>query len=45
LRSNHWSPAGVIAQLEASLRALRTDHVDLYQMHSGPDEVFDRHDL
>jgi myo-inositol catabolism protein IolS len=45
LRSDHWSPAEVVAQLEASLRALRTDHVDLYQLHSGPDEVFDRHDL
>jgi aryl-alcohol dehydrogenase-like predicted oxidoreductase len=45
LRSEHWSPAEVVAQLEASLRALRTDHVDLYQMHSGSDEVFDRHDL
>jgi aryl-alcohol dehydrogenase-like predicted oxidoreductase len=45
LRSDHWSPAEVIAQLEASLRALRTDHVDLYQMHSGSLEVFDRHEL
>jgi aryl-alcohol dehydrogenase-like predicted oxidoreductase len=45
MRSEHWSPAEVVAQLEASLRALRTDHVDLYQMHSGSDEVFDRHDL
>jgi aryl-alcohol dehydrogenase-like predicted oxidoreductase len=36
LRSEHWSPAEVVTQLEASLRALRTDHVDLYQMHSGP---------
>jgi aryl-alcohol dehydrogenase-like predicted oxidoreductase len=31
----------VIGQLEASLRALGTDHVDLYQAHSGPDEVID----
>lgn len=45
LRSEHWSAAEVVAQLEGSLRALRTDHVDLYQMHSGADEVFDRHDL
>jgi myo-inositol catabolism protein IolS len=45
LRTDHWSPAQVIAQLEASLRALGTDHVDLYQLHSGPDEVFNRHDL
>jgi aryl-alcohol dehydrogenase-like predicted oxidoreductase len=45
LRTDHWSPAEVVAQLEASLRAVRTDHVDLYQMHSGPNEVFDRHEL
>ena len=45
LRSQHWSPAEVVTQLEASLRALRTDHVDLYQMHSGADEVFNRRDL
>jgi myo-inositol catabolism protein IolS len=45
LRSEHWSPAEVVAQLEGSLRALRTDHVDLYQMHSGADEVFNRRDL
>jgi aryl-alcohol dehydrogenase-like predicted oxidoreductase len=45
LRTDHWTPTEVVAQLEASLRALSTDHVDVYQMHSGPDEVFDRHDL
>jgi aryl-alcohol dehydrogenase-like predicted oxidoreductase len=27
--------------LERSLRALRTDHVDVYQFHSGSDEAFD----
>jgi aryl-alcohol dehydrogenase-like predicted oxidoreductase len=31
----------VIGQLEASLRALGTDHVDLYQAHSGPDAVIE----
>jgi myo-inositol catabolism protein IolS len=45
LRSEHWSPAEVVTQLEGSLRALRTDHVDLYQMHSGSDVVFDRPSL
>jgi hypothetical protein len=35
---NHWTPTEV-AQLEASLRALATDHLDIYQMHSGSDEV------
>ncbi len=44
-RDTAWSPAEVIAQLEASLSALRTDHVDLYQFHSGNDEEFFREDL
>ena len=45
LRTDHWTPTEVVAQLEGSLRALRTDHVDLYQMHSASDEVFSRPDL
>jgi len=45
LRTDHWTPTEVVAQLEASLRALATDHVDIYQMHSASDEVFGRHDL
>ena len=45
LRTDHWAPAEVVAQLEGSLRALRTDYVDLYQMHSGTPEVFGRHNL
>jgi myo-inositol catabolism protein IolS len=45
VRSNHWTPKDVIAQLEGSLRALGTDHVDLYQAHSGPDEVVDHDGL
>jgi aryl-alcohol dehydrogenase-like predicted oxidoreductase len=36
VRSDHWTPQEVIGQLEASLRALGTDHVDLYQAHSAP---------
>jgi aryl-alcohol dehydrogenase-like predicted oxidoreductase len=39
LRTNHWTPTEVVAQLEVSLRALSTDHLDIYQMHSGSDEV------
>jgi aryl-alcohol dehydrogenase-like predicted oxidoreductase len=45
LRTDHWTPTEVVGQLEASLRALSTDYVDLYQMHSGSQEVFSRHDL
>ncbi len=29
-----WSVAGIRAQLDASLKAMRTDHVDLLQLHS-----------
>jgi aryl-alcohol dehydrogenase-like predicted oxidoreductase len=44
-RTEHWSPEEVRRQLEDSLKALRTDYVDLYQFHSGKDEVFDNDDL
>ncbi|MBA2560670.1 MAG: aldo/keto reductase [Propionibacteriales bacterium] len=44
-RRNEWSPAEVVAQLERSLRALGTDHVELYQFHSGGDDVFDNDEL
>ena len=40
LRTDRWSPDDVIAQLEASLRALRTDYVDIYQSHGGTDAQF-----
>ena len=40
-RTTHWSADEVRQQLEDSLRSLRTDYVDLYQFHSGSDEVFD----
>jgi aryl-alcohol dehydrogenase-like predicted oxidoreductase len=38
---NYWSAEEVLMQLEASLKTLKTDYIDLYQFHSGPDEVFD----
>jgi aryl-alcohol dehydrogenase-like predicted oxidoreductase len=44
-RTTHWSPDEVREQLEASLRALKTDHIDLYQFHSGPDDAFDTEGL
>lgn len=31
---NDWSAAGLRAQVEQSLKALRTDHLDLLQLHS-----------
>ncbi|MBI4976594.1 MAG: aldo/keto reductase [Spirochaetes bacterium] len=39
------SPADVTAQLEASLRALQTDHVDLYLFHSLNDEAFNNQEM
>jgi aryl-alcohol dehydrogenase-like predicted oxidoreductase len=39
-RTEDFSPSGVRSQLEASLRALRVDHIDLYQFHSGSDAHF-----
>src|SRR5690606_36459547 len=39
-RKQAWSAREVTEQLEASLKALRTDHVDLYQFHSGTDAEF-----
>lgn len=44
-RDDLWSPQDVVRQLEDSLRALGTDHVDLYQFHSGPDAAYDRDEL
>jgi aryl-alcohol dehydrogenase-like predicted oxidoreductase len=45
VRSDHWAPAAVVAQLNQSLQALRTDYVDLYLFHSGDDQVFDNDEL
>src|SRR5680860_1658657 len=33
-RPHDWRPVAVRGQLEASLRRLGTDHVDLYQLHN-----------
>lgn len=44
-RDQVWSPDEVRQQLEDSLRALQTDTIDLYQFHSGSDEVFDQPEL
>lgn len=39
-RTNAFGAADVRAQLIASLRALRTDRIDLYQLHSSGDKAF-----
>ncbi len=44
-RTDRWSPDEVVEQLDASLKALNTDYVDLYQFHSGSDEAFDQVEL
>ncbi|WP_219837406.1 aldo/keto reductase [Paenibacillus sp. R14(2021)] len=44
-RTDDFSPNDVVKQLDASLQALRTDYIDLYQFHSGPDAVFDNDEL
>ena len=40
-----WTPKGVRRQIEDSLKALRTDYVDLYQFHSAGDKEFDTEGL
>ncbi len=37
-----WSEKGIRAQLEQSLRALKTDHLDLLQLHSCGIDVLER---
>ncbi|MEZ5493158.1 MAG: aldo/keto reductase [Pseudomonadales bacterium] len=37
----HWQPESVLQQLDASLRALQTDYIDIYQFHSGTREQLD----
>jgi myo-inositol catabolism protein IolS len=44
-RRQLWSAREVQQQLEGSLKALGTDWIDLYQFHSGPNDVFDNDEL
>ena len=40
-RTMHFDPADTVRQLDASLKALRTDYVDLLQCHSANNDEFD----
>jgi len=44
-RQELWTAKDVLKQLEDSLKALRTDYLDIYQFHSGKNEWFDNEDL
>ncbi|HEV2694885.1 MAG TPA: aldo/keto reductase [Verrucomicrobiae bacterium] len=44
-RDDDFSLAGIQKQLDASLKALRVDVIDLYQFHSGSDAVFQNQEL
>lgn len=44
-RTDVFDAKGVVAQLDASLKSLQVDYIDLYQFHSGPDAAFDVDDL
>lgn len=44
-RTDVFGAKEVLEQLDKSLQALRTDYIDVYQFHSGPDEVFDNDEL
>src|SRR5438876_3978592 len=37
--SEDWSPASLLESIERSLRRLRTDHLDLIQLHSCSESV------
>ena len=40
-RTDSYGADDVVKQLDASLKALQTEYIDLYQFHSGPDSAFD----
>jgi aryl-alcohol dehydrogenase-like predicted oxidoreductase len=44
-RTQAFSAADVVKQLDASLKSLKTDLIDLYQFHSGDDREFQNEDL
>jgi len=44
-RTRHFDPEDVVKQLDESLRSLKTDYIDIYQMHSGLDDEFETEGL
>jgi len=44
-RTDERTPADALAQVEASLKALRTDYIDILQYHSVRESEFDNDDL
>jgi len=44
-RDQLWTAQDVQKQLENSLKSLKTDYIDIYQFHSGNNEVFDNQEL
>jgi len=44
-RTDVYQADDVVKQLDASLKALQTEYIDLYQFHSGPDAAFDNDEL
>jgi aryl-alcohol dehydrogenase-like predicted oxidoreductase len=45
LGNKNYQAEPVLIQLEESLQALQTDHIDTYQLHSAEDEWFDNDEL
>ncbi|MDA3939778.1 MAG: aldo/keto reductase [Spirochaetia bacterium] len=39
-RTRHFDPADMVKQLDESLKSLKTDYIDIYQMHSGTNDEF-----